>query len=204
MDKHKVWLIAGISIFILFVAFLVLYNPLKEGFVGKGSFQSTNVGDSNPDLDNDGFKNNVDNCLTISNPDQTDSDNDGFGDVCDCAPTDDQIFPQAEENCDDTMDNNCNDLIDSDDPACTPSQFETEGVECNEVSSETIMDSNGYPVGDLTFDCLVNSDDLELIIKYLEDLEITELNTFLWNVYNNWGWNVFVTNSNGYKDKSLN
>jgi Thrombospondin type 3 repeat len=35
------------------------------------------------DTDGDGVCDEVDNCLSVSNPDQTDSDGDGFGDVCD-------------------------------------------------------------------------------------------------------------------------
>ncbi len=36
-----------------------------------------------PDVDNDGVLNTADNCPTVYNPDQLDSDGDGFGDVCD-------------------------------------------------------------------------------------------------------------------------
>jgi len=35
------------------------------------------------DVDNDGVLNSADNCPTVYNPDQVDSDGDGFGDVCD-------------------------------------------------------------------------------------------------------------------------
>jgi len=35
-----------------------------------------------PDSDNDGLTNLLDNCPLVANPDQTDSDNDGVGDVC--------------------------------------------------------------------------------------------------------------------------
>jgi len=38
------------------------------------------------DTDSDGVKDNVDNCPTIYNPDQTDTDNDGVGDVCSVLP----------------------------------------------------------------------------------------------------------------------
>ena len=35
------------------------------------------------DVDNDGIPSRMDNCPTVANPDQTDADNDGVGDVCD-------------------------------------------------------------------------------------------------------------------------
>lgn len=38
---------------------------------------------SNPDLDEDGILNEIDNCPEIPNPDQLDDDGDGMGDVCD-------------------------------------------------------------------------------------------------------------------------
>ncbi|MFK8016469.1 MAG: thrombospondin type 3 repeat-containing protein [Gammaproteobacteria bacterium] len=44
------------------------------------SFAFTTV---NPDLDGDGISNELDNCIGISNPDQRDSDADGFGNICD-------------------------------------------------------------------------------------------------------------------------
>jgi len=35
------------------------------------------------DVDHDGVNDDIDNCLDLANPDQTDSDRDGFGDLCD-------------------------------------------------------------------------------------------------------------------------
>lgn len=40
----------------------------------------------NPDLDNDGVLNSVDNCPTVKNADQHDEDGDDFGDLCDPCP----------------------------------------------------------------------------------------------------------------------
>src|SRR5919201_3236883 len=40
------------------------------------------------DVDGDGVPNSSDNCPTVANPDQADSDRDGTGDVCDATPVD--------------------------------------------------------------------------------------------------------------------
>jgi plastocyanin len=34
-DKHKIWLVAGVAVVLLAVAFLFLYNPSRESFAGK-------------------------------------------------------------------------------------------------------------------------------------------------------------------------
>ena len=45
------------------------------------------IGDAcDPDIDDDGRKNEVDNCPSIANEDQEDSDKDKAGDVCDESP----------------------------------------------------------------------------------------------------------------------
>ena len=54
------------------------------------------------DSDNDGLIDGQDNCPTISNPGQEDSDNNGIGDVCDTTDivdTDKDGVPDATDNC---------------------------------------------------------------------------------------------------------
>ena len=51
-------------------------------------------------------------------PDGDDSDEDGVDDTLDCAPLDPYVFPGADEICNDGLDNDCDELIDADDPAC--------------------------------------------------------------------------------------
>jgi len=64
--------------------------------------------DSNPnaDNDNDGFKNSMDNCEDLANPDQANEDRDSFGDVCDPCPID--ASPAADTDSDhDGVGNGC-------------------------------------------------------------------------------------------------
>ena len=54
------------------------------------------------DTDGDGIPNSVDNCVSVSNPDQADSDGDGVGDACDSASTNDldgDGIANADDNC---------------------------------------------------------------------------------------------------------
>ena len=94
------------------------------------------------DQDNDGVDDTEDNCLGLYNPDQANADGDAFGDPCDqdadndgwpdwldCAPTDADIYPGAEEVVD-GVDNNCNDIVDED-----PGEAGTCGADCFAMSS---------------------------------------------------------------------
>ena len=50
---------------------------------GAGAGFSYERGTASPDMDDDRIKDSIDNCIDIANADQTDTDNDGAGDVCD-------------------------------------------------------------------------------------------------------------------------
>jgi len=63
------------------------------------------------DSDNDSIEDYLDNCPLIANQNQTDSDSDTFGDVCDCNPYNDSVNPDATELFD-SVDNDCDTYID--------------------------------------------------------------------------------------------
>ena len=77
------------------------------------------------DADGDGVGDPTDNCLTVSNADQADTDSDGAGDACDddddgdgvldaadCAPTDATSAPGFDERCGSSVDEDCDGLTD--------------------------------------------------------------------------------------------
>jgi len=51
-----------------------------------------------PDMDGDGIRNDLDNCPSVPNPDQTDTDSDDIGDACDDDDDDDGV-PDGVDNC---------------------------------------------------------------------------------------------------------
>ena len=61
--------------------------PGATEIANDGIDQDCNGSDLVTDADGDGILDNIDNCPTITNPNQIDSDYDGLGDVCDPTPT---------------------------------------------------------------------------------------------------------------------
>ena len=90
--KQNPWLLAMMSAGLLLSACGSSDNVFVPDGNGTGTVQ---------DSDGDGVPNNTDNCPTVANPDQRDSNNDGVGDACTTAPTDTDGdgIPDASDNC---------------------------------------------------------------------------------------------------------
>jgi hypothetical protein len=77
------------------------------------------IGLTQNDEDGDGVVEVDDNCLGTYNPAQTDSDGDTVGAACDCDDTNPAVQPGAEEQCSNSVDDDCDGLTDGDDSDCS-------------------------------------------------------------------------------------
>lgn len=107
-----------------------------------------------PDLDHDGVPNFEDNCPTVFNPGQADSDNDGKGDACTDADSDG--VPDVNDNCPSVANPGQKDSdFDGVGDACDPDSVDTDadGIpdtrdNCRSVANFDQTDSDGDGVGD--------------------------------------------------------
>lgn len=113
------------------------------------------------DIDDDGVADGVDNCPNTANPDQSDVDNDGIGDVCDEDIDGDEI-PNIEDNC--PMNNNpLQEDMDEDGIGdnCDDDDMDGDGVlneedNCPETFNVDQTDNDQDGIGDLCDDDLDN------------------------------------------------
>jgi len=112
----------------------VIYNQLSKIETGKQNVESqagwnnryawaVRDGDVEPDSDYDGVLNEEDNCPLSTNPDQSDIDSDGLGDVCDDDADDDGF----------TYDTDCNDLDGSINPNACDIKWDAIDQDCDGV-----------------------------------------------------------------------
>lgn len=162
-----------------------------------------------PDNDNDGVGNTIDNCIDTPNPDQTDTDGDGTGDLCDSfdnpdidgdgVVNEDDNCPETEnpgqEDADgDTIGDVCDDINDSD--------IDDDGIEnsvdnCLEVANPDQLDDDGDNIGDACDDlvlqvteCVDGMADVFPCSGYdlVTWVDLSELDPAATNGNDSWGW----------------
>ena len=89
--------------------FAKFFFSLWEKMTGNAVSEDLSV--QQVDTDSDGIDDSMDNCVDVPNPDQADSDGDGYGEACDCKDANPYVHPGATELCN-GVDDNCDGLID--------------------------------------------------------------------------------------------
>ena len=123
---------------------------------------------TNNDIDGDGIINAQDNCPSISNPDQKDTDGDGIGDACEASvtDTDGDGVPDASDNCPLVANSNQQD-IDGDGigDACETSVIDTDGDgipdasdNCPLVANSNQQDTDHNGIGDACETSVMDTD----------------------------------------------
>lgn len=105
------------------------------------------------DTDDDGIPNKDDNCIFVANPEQTDSNGNGFGDLCDSGDDDKDGMPNEVDNCPKTINPNQEDLDKDGIGDGCDDDLDNDGVKNVDDNAPTIAnkdqkDSDGDGIGD--------------------------------------------------------
>jgi len=115
-----------------------------QGYETGGTWWDTRSFRLAPDLDEDGVEDAEDNCPEDPNPDQVDADDDGWGSACDCDDADPSANPGAEEICTGGVDEDCDGLVDGEDPDC-PAEFTLDLDASHEAGILSLIFTVGTP-----------------------------------------------------------
>ena len=136
----------------------------------------------NEDSDGDGILNSEDNCPSIANADQLDTDGDGIGDVCDQTPTgddDEDGVDNAVDNCPNTANTN---QLDSDDDGIgdvCDTDIDNDGIDnavdnCPNTANANQLDTDNDGIGDQCDDTPTGDSDNDGIDNAVDNCPITE------------------------------